>query len=101
MDGATIFSGLGGTPHSNTVNNNNESTLGGPKSPTIVPSVAKVIPNELSNANLSCEMLSLININGKIIQAQFDSYLNKIDTANRVKDKQIHHLVSKISNLEN
>lgn len=68
---------------------------------TAVPDVTEVISRELSNTKLSGDMLSLINVIGKVIQSQFEAYLNKLDNLNTAKDGKIAYLESKVSALEN
>ncbi|KAK8372923.1 hypothetical protein O3P69_018355 [Scylla paramamosain] len=67
---------------------------------TAIPEVTDIISRELKNANLSGDMLSLVNIIGKVIQSQFDTYLIKLDKLNNAKDEKISYLESKVSALE-
>lgn len=70
-------------------------------STSAVPDVMHIISKELQTSNLSGELLTVINIIGKVIQSQFDTYLTKLDQINKVKDEKITHLESKVCALEN
>lgn len=63
--------------------------------------VAAIVANELSTANLSGEMLTLVNIISKIIQTKLDTHFDKIAKSHRLNEVQIAHLESKVSALEN
>ena len=78
-----------------------DGTRGPTTTTTDVPDVAELISKEFESINLLGEMLSLINVICKVIQTQFDHYLAKIKSSNRIKDKQIDSLETKISALEN
>ena len=66
----------------------------------VVPDVAEITTQELSNTNLPGDMQSLVTIICKVMQSQLDSYFSKMINLNN-KDKQIDLLKSKISALEN
>lgn len=67
---------------------------------TDLPDVTDIISKEVEKANLTGDMLTLINIISKVIQAQFTSYLTKVDIVNSTKDEKIAYLESKVSDLE-
>lgn len=93
-----------------TVLNNNTANMGEQQqqpqpdpqytSTTDLPDVTDIISKEVEKVNLTGDMLTLINIIGKVIQAQFTSYLTKLDIANTTKDEKIAYLESKVSALE-
>lgn len=96
-DGATVH-------HNNTANINKGEQQQQPdtlcSTTTDLPDVTDIISKEAEKVNLSGDMLSLINIIGKVIQVQFTTYLNKLDMINSVKDEKIALLESKVSALE-
>lgn len=96
---------VGAAPNIN--KNTADSSQGGTGGPststdnTTVPGIAEMISKEVSKANLSGEMLALVNIISQVIQSQFDNYLTRLDNLNSAKTKQIDELQTKISALEN
>lgn len=104
-DGAASVSRDGSTVYNNTADDMDQharqpTTQPDDNTTTAVPDVTDIISKELLTSNLSGEMLSVINIIGKVIQSQFDTYLTKIDQINKVKDEKITHLESKVYALE-
>ena len=98
MDGASKCTVVGAKQNKT----DDKDGMRGPTTTTTdVPDVAELISKEIERTNLSSEMLSLINVICKVIQTQFDHYLAKIESSNRIKDKQIDSLETKISALEN
>ena len=67
---------------------------------TTVPDVAEIISKELPNANLSGDILSVVNIICKVIQTQFDTFLTKLDSLYTAKDQQVVNLEAKVTALE-
>lgn len=105
-DGAACVPRDGATDNKNTADDTDQrerqqNTHLAATSTSAVPDVTDIISKELLTSNLSGEMLSVINIIGKVIQSQFDTYLAKLDQINKVKDEKITNLETKVSALEN
>lgn len=78
LDGGQIGPVAGNTNH----NNDEEEQA---THATSTATMSTMISKELSNANLSGEMLSLANIIYIVIQTQFDLYLTKLNSKNILK----------------